>query len=39
MASGTIVKGWKDTVKGMAYLAVRVTEANGDNVEYIGQTP
>lgn len=34
MPSATVVKAW--TENGQAHLAVRVAEANGDNIEYIG---
>lgn len=34
MATGQVVKAW--TVGGRAYLAVRVVEAGGRAVEYIG---
>ena len=37
MATGTVVKAWKDELR--AYLAVRVAENNGENIEYIGETP
>lgn len=37
MATATIVKAWRE--RGYAHLAVRVTEADGRNVEYIGSVP
>lgn len=37
MASATVVRAWKDAKS--ANLAVRVAEAGGANVEYIGTVP
>ena len=36
MASATVVRAWR--ADGRAHLAVRVAEADGANVEYIGST-
>jgi hypothetical protein len=37
MATAQIINAWKDGT--MAHLAVRVAEAGGDQVEYIGSVP